>query len=451
MSSKKRLGELLLEAGVIDETQLQSALGHQRRWGGRIGQALLDLKLVSEAAVVEALSRKSGIEVAHLGELEPYALEQALKLVPKEFAQRNNIFPMAADTSTITVAMSDPSNLALADELRFRSGRRVKVCIGGDREVAEAIRLHYQLESSPTEPIPFDSEPTGDVPLAEPFEGGSTEAMRAMLEPTRFSEPGLARHPPEPFEPMRPTFSPVPGTQSTIAPVEPFHEVERPAQPAPPAAPRAAAPLPPAVTAAAPRPPAPIPAPLPRPAPPPPPRPPPAAAPAPAPAPTQAPVVRGPALTQPSMAAASRPAPAPAAPRPPAPAPAVPARPAPTDDALLGAIPRGGFAKGVAPEEHIEELSLADEIEAPPPSAAPPAAPRSAGAGAGQAAGPAVAAAEARSHEAAVLEALGRLAAGGADPTATLPPGRLLAVLLRLLVQKKVIGEQELLDELMRR
>jgi type IV pilus assembly protein PilB len=136
MSPKKRIGELLIEAGVIDDAMLQSALGHQRRWGGRLGQALLDLKMLSEGVLVETLARKSGFEVARLSELEPYALEQALKLVPGELALRANVFPMAADTSTLTVAMSDPTNLSLTDELAFRTGRRVKVTIGGDREIA---------------------------------------------------------------------------------------------------------------------------------------------------------------------------------------------------------------------------------------------------------------------------------------------------------------------------
>ena len=46
--AKKRLGELLIDAGVIDETQLKAALGHQRQWGVRLGQALVDLKLATE-------------------------------------------------------------------------------------------------------------------------------------------------------------------------------------------------------------------------------------------------------------------------------------------------------------------------------------------------------------------------------------------------------------------
>ncbi len=48
LPAKKRLGELLIEAGVIDETQLKAALGHQRQWGVRLGQSLVDLKLATE-------------------------------------------------------------------------------------------------------------------------------------------------------------------------------------------------------------------------------------------------------------------------------------------------------------------------------------------------------------------------------------------------------------------
>jgi type IV pilus assembly protein PilB len=223
MSSKKRIGELLIEAGAIDESQLQSALGHQRRWGGRIGQALLDMKLVTETALVEALARKTNFEVARLAELEPYAFEQAKSLVPREFAQRNNVFPLAADTSTITVAMGDPTNLALADELRFRTGRRVKVCIGGDREIAEAIRVHYQVEGEQApEAIALDLETTGEgVQLADPFEGGSSDDMRAMMEPTWqsatvFDSPYGAPKAPAPSEPAPPpeaTATPAPDTQ----------------------------------------------------------------------------------------------------------------------------------------------------------------------------------------------------------------------------------------------
>lgn len=182
MTSKKRLGEMLLDAGVIDETQLRAALGHQRQWGMRLGQALVDLKLAAEEDVVRALSVKFGFEIARLDALEPHAHSQALTLFPREFALRNNVFPMGADTATLTVAMSDPTNLAVVDEIRFRTGRRVKALIAGDKEVASAIRRSYP--SAPdVEAIALDLEAEGGIAgeaMFDPFGGGSQRDLDAL-------------------------------------------------------------------------------------------------------------------------------------------------------------------------------------------------------------------------------------------------------------------------------
>lgn len=443
MATKKRLGELLLESGVIDEAMLQSALGHQRRWGGRLGQALLDLKLVPEPVIVEALAQKSGIEVARLAELEPYALEQATKLVPKEFAQRNNVFPMAADTSTLTVAMSDPTNLALTDELRFRSGRRIKVCIGGDREIAEAIRAHYPQEYQAPEAIALDIEVTGEgVQLAEPFEGGTAEDMRAMMEPTRHDQ---ARSAP----PAAPTPPPAPAIASAAPqvarpavapPAPPVASVAPVAQPPRPASPAGAAqvagrPVGPAPATS----PAPVqgPAAAPRPTGGPVPAVQPAAA---RPIPT-APPVPGPASLRPVAAPPPAVAPAPAG----APA-AQPQAAAAADaaqaarDALLGAIPRGGFV----PEEPYEELTPAP-IDDGEPISADLLAPEE------EMVEGRVPIRELSPRDVAILDALDQIARGVEDPSAPIKPARLAATLLRLLLKKRLISEAELLDELSRR
>jgi hypothetical protein len=133
MSAKKRLGELLHEAGLIDEPQLQAALSHQRRWGGLLGRALVDLRMVEERELVQVLARGLGHEVARVDVLDPGAIEAACKMVPVEQAQRHNVLPLAVDGGSLTVAMSDPTDLALIDELRFRTGRRIMVLIAGDR------------------------------------------------------------------------------------------------------------------------------------------------------------------------------------------------------------------------------------------------------------------------------------------------------------------------------
>jgi type IV pilus assembly protein PilB len=146
---------------------------------------MLDLKLTTEATIVQALARKLGFEVARLGKLDQTSLDAALKLVGREFAERHNVFPMATDHSTLTVAMADPTNLGIADELRFRFNKRIRVCIGGDREIAEAIRAHYpSTTQQPLEAISLDSEVSGEFlpPLADPFGGGDTDLLEKQME-----------------------------------------------------------------------------------------------------------------------------------------------------------------------------------------------------------------------------------------------------------------------------
>lgn len=160
MRDKRRLGEMLIEAGAIDATQLQSALGHQRRWGGKLGQALVELGLATEAQLVGALSRKFGFEVVDVAALAPSPqLEAALRLVPRDLALRQALIPVASDSSSITVAMADPSNIGVVDELAFRAGRRVKVALAGDREITAAVRRLYFGEEERITAIPLDVPP----------------------------------------------------------------------------------------------------------------------------------------------------------------------------------------------------------------------------------------------------------------------------------------------------
>ncbi len=207
---KKRLGEMLLEAGVIDEHKLQAALGHQRKWGGRLGQAFVDLKLTTEAQIVTALSRKFGYQVVppHALEAGPM-LESALKVVPREFASRHNLIPFAIDSSTISVAMSDPANIAVVDEIRFRTGRRVQIALAGDQQIGDAVRRHYFNEqgAQPVEAIPFDPDTSavqGET-VVEQFGGGSTDALDDFFS-----------RPPEPV-PVAPPGAPAPLFPTALA------------------------------------------------------------------------------------------------------------------------------------------------------------------------------------------------------------------------------------------
>jgi hypothetical protein len=214
MAVKKRLGQMLIEAGVIDQAQLQAALGYQRQWGGRLGHALVEMKLATEPRIVEALADKFGYEVVRPGALDSGPLlESALALIPREFAIRNNVMAYEADTSTISIATADPANIAVLDEVQFRTGRRVKVALAGENALAEALRRFYGGGDERLDGIALD--PESDAPAeaiaTDSFGGGST----AELEQFFTSDP----NPPAPVAPQPPRAAPLSRTAVPALPL----------------------------------------------------------------------------------------------------------------------------------------------------------------------------------------------------------------------------------------
>ena len=138
-----RLGELLLKAGVVDEQQLNSALAEQKRWGGKLGSILVEMNFLSEDLLVKALSRQLGLDRVELEDEE--ISQKALEMLSPELAQDKQVLPVSFDTSKgeLVIAMAEPENLELVDEISFRTGQRVRVVIAAQSALARAIRKHY--------------------------------------------------------------------------------------------------------------------------------------------------------------------------------------------------------------------------------------------------------------------------------------------------------------------
>ncbi|HEU4383037.1 MAG TPA: hypothetical protein VFR85_05965 [Anaeromyxobacteraceae bacterium] len=426
MAVRKRLGEMLLEAGVIDQHQLDAALGHQRKWGGRLGQALVDLKITSEASIVEALSRKFGYEVVHLEGMEAGpVLEAALRLVPREVAARHNVLPYAADTSTVSVAMSDPGNIGVVDEIRFRAGRRVKVALAGDREIAAAVRRLYSPGGrEPASPsLELDEFDPGET-VVEKFGSGSSDALDQFFAAPAGRGPATGAPGPGADASPAPAAEPDPSVPESVeledfltpspAPLRAVEAVAR-AQaqgPGPAAAPRAS----------------------------------PSAAPAPRPA--------AQAAGLPEQGA-GRPAPAPrpaghaAGPAAHAAGPAAQAAAAPAQRAAAAGVAAPETGPGEEPGEKTGTLELTLDAEIRPegtedlwsqgPVPARPAAPKD-GAAEGTRDRPA-------EREVEILGAIEQLAQGDPVPPELVKPSQLAAALLRLLIRKKLVSFEEFLDE----
>jgi type II secretory ATPase GspE/PulE/Tfp pilus assembly ATPase PilB-like protein len=104
-------------------------------------------------------------------------LELALRLVPHEFAERNQLLPYSADPNTLLVAMADPTNVGVIDELAFRTGRKVKMAIAGDREIARAVRRLYLVDKKGIEAIALDERDESPVEMVGPLDPGYTQGL----------------------------------------------------------------------------------------------------------------------------------------------------------------------------------------------------------------------------------------------------------------------------------
>ncbi len=143
---KKKLGEMLIEAGVIDDLQLRSALGHQKQWGGRLASTLINLNLVNERSIASILEKKLGQKCISLEDIQ--IQPEALKKINYDIARKQSILPLDFDKKTLTIAMSDPTDLKIIDELSFRFGVRIKPVLAIESSINKALDKYYKDTSS---------------------------------------------------------------------------------------------------------------------------------------------------------------------------------------------------------------------------------------------------------------------------------------------------------------
>lgn len=174
--ARKRIGEILIQAGLLDTAGLRAALVEQRRWGGHLGRVLIDMKLVTEEALVQALSHQLNFPTVDLDSVE--VSDQVLDLVPGELAEQHSLVPFNRDGKFLDVAMSDPTNLGIIDELRIRTQLNVRPYLAGPKMIERALGRCYglgmatgsQKARNPQMELADDSQRKLDIPT------GSTDA-----------------------------------------------------------------------------------------------------------------------------------------------------------------------------------------------------------------------------------------------------------------------------------
>jgi type IV pilus assembly protein PilB len=163
------IGQILLEDGAIDGRQLRAGLDWQKRWGGRLGNALMHLGLVKEGALVNALGRQLHVPVIDL--TGRTVEESVLRLVPARIVEERKLLPVELLSETrrgpLLVATSDPLDVTGLDDAAFASGKAVRPLLAARSQLEVAIARN--LGRRHPEALELPPEPVGEMDLVQPL------------------------------------------------------------------------------------------------------------------------------------------------------------------------------------------------------------------------------------------------------------------------------------------
>ena len=151
---KKKIGEMLLEEGVISEKNLEQALKHQTRFGGKLGEKFIELGFINEVTLLKVLSKQYNVPCADLTKIK---LEKVIiDRISPDMAKKYHVVPLAEKGSggskTLFLGMWDLSNMLAIEDVEFFTNSTVKPVVATISQIDAAIGLYYDDEDWVTIP-----------------------------------------------------------------------------------------------------------------------------------------------------------------------------------------------------------------------------------------------------------------------------------------------------------
>ena len=139
MSAK--LGEILVRENLVTPQQLREVLDYQRTNGGRLGANLVRLGIITDDVITAVLSRQYGVPSVNLDLFQ--IDESVIKIIPQEIALKYCVLPVSKVGATLTVAMSDPTNVYAMDDIKFLTGYGIEPVIASEGAIQSAVGKYY--------------------------------------------------------------------------------------------------------------------------------------------------------------------------------------------------------------------------------------------------------------------------------------------------------------------
>ena len=144
LGEKRRLGDILVDAGKITIYQLQEALKSQRVLGKKLGEVLVESRIISEEDIIEAIETQTGIEKIDLNSIK--FNNKTLNLVTENLCRRHVLIPFGFKNNKIQIAMFDPLNIFAIDDVNISTGIEPEIYISSKSDIQKFIDLNYSTE-----------------------------------------------------------------------------------------------------------------------------------------------------------------------------------------------------------------------------------------------------------------------------------------------------------------
>lgn len=165
---RKRLGDILVEAGLITSEQLQEALSKQKVLGKRLGKVLVETGMTNEDSIATTLARQMNIPFLNLNELT--VPPEVLTTIPEGIVRSHNLLPVQLTGNLLQISMADPLDVFIIDEIHYQTGYELEVAISPESQVEAAIRHYYGTSESLQNAVDnLAAEHSSEVTLDESF------------------------------------------------------------------------------------------------------------------------------------------------------------------------------------------------------------------------------------------------------------------------------------------
>ncbi len=162
----KKLGNFLVREGLITAEQLESALQEQKANGGMLGSNLVKMGFIEEAELMEFLSKQFGVPSTDPSKLD--VDNEVIEMIPANIVQKYKIVPISLEGQTLTIAMVDPSNIFIIDDIKFLTRKNIRVTVATESSIKLAMDRFYDAGASLEDVMSeFDEEGVDVVDSAE--------------------------------------------------------------------------------------------------------------------------------------------------------------------------------------------------------------------------------------------------------------------------------------------